>query len=284
VSDRGPARPAAPAGTAGTAGSAGPAYSAPALDKALDILELLADASEPMTQSAVADAVGRNVSQIYRVLATLERRGLVVRDPASGRYGLSMALFDLAHRHAPLRGLVQAASGPMRRLADEVRQSCNLGVDDGGAVRIIAQAESPADFGFRVRVGALFPMEGTAAGAVLLFGGARRADASGAGAASGAGFVPASGGAAGAASTEAPQLEAGFLTRVDGTQPGITDVVAAIVGHSGRTLAALTVPYVSTSYSAVPLDAVVSAARAAAHEITTALGGAPGTGHRVGGR
>lgn len=214
-----------------------PAYSAPALDKALDILELLAGRSEPMTQTAIADSVGRNVSQIYRVLATLERRGYLLRDPASGQYGMSMALFDLAHRHPPLRGLVQAAAGPMRRLADEVRQSCNLGVVDGGAVRILAQAESPADFGFRVRVGALFPLDSTAAGAVL----------------------------SGAASS---------LTRADATQPGITDVVAAVSDHAGGTLAALTVPYVSTSYSAVPLEAVAAAARATADEITELLGGA----------
>jgi DNA-binding IclR family transcriptional regulator len=240
-----------------------PAYSVPALDKALDILELLAGASEPMTQTAIADAVGRNVSQIYRVLATLERRGYLFRDPSSGLYGLSMALFDLAHRHPPLRGLVQAAAGPMRRLADQVRQSCNLGVVDGGAVRILAQAESPADFGFRVRVGALFPIESTAAGTLLSYAGrgvgqrrGRRAD------------VAAAGDAA-----EAGQLDAGYLTRVDGTQPGIIDVVAAVSDHAGGTIAALTVPYVSTSYSAVPLEAVVAAARAAADEITLQLGG-----------
>ena len=77
------------------------------------------------------------------MLATLERRGYLTRDDRSGRYVLSMALFDLAHRHPPLRGLVQLAAGPMRELADAIRQSCNLGVDDAGAVRIIAQAESP---------------------------------------------------------------------------------------------------------------------------------------------
>ena len=122
-------------------------YSAPALDKALDILELLADEATGLTQTEIADRVGRNVSQIYRVLATLERRGYLTRDDRSGRYVLSMALFDLAHRHPPLRGLVQLAAGPMRALADAVRQSCNLSIDDAGAVRIVAQAESPADFG-----------------------------------------------------------------------------------------------------------------------------------------
>ena len=64
-------------------------YSAPALDKALDILELLADQAGGLSQTEIAEAVGRNVSQIYRVLATLERRGYLTRDERSGRYVLS---------------------------------------------------------------------------------------------------------------------------------------------------------------------------------------------------
>ena len=228
-------------------------YSAPALDKALDILELLADEADGLTQTGIAEAVGRNVSQIYRVLATLERRGYLTRDERSGRYVLSMALFDLAHRHPPLRGLVQLAAGPMRELADAIRQSCNLGVDDAGAVRIIAQAESPADFGYHVRVGARFPLETTATGALLTSG----TDAA----------------ASSRPDAEAAQLAEGYLTRADRLQDGITDVVAAVTDRTGATIAALTVPYIGTSYSAVGLDDVVAAARATAAVISARLGG-----------
>lgn len=231
-----------------------PDYAAPALDKALDILELLADQAAGLNQTEIAEAVGRNVSQIYRVLATLERRGYLTRDAASGRYVLSMTLFDLAHRHPPLRGLVQLAAGPMRALADRVRQSCNLSVDDAGSVRVIAQAESPADFGYHVRVGARFPIETTATGAVLTAG---RADA------------------AATAPGEASALADGYLTRPDRLQAGVTDVVVAIAGRSGETVAALTVPYVATSYSTVDLDEVVDAARATASEISARLGSPP---------
>lgn len=231
-------------------------YSAPALDKALDILELLAGDAGGLTQTEMAERVGRNVSQIYRVLATLERRGYLTRDDRSGRYVLSMALFDLAHRHPPLRGLVQLAAGPMRALADEVRQSCNLGIDDAGAVRIVAQAESPADFGYHVRVGARFPLETTATGAVLAAGTDAAADLD-------------------LAPGEVAQLADGLLTRPDRLQAGVTDVVVAITDRRGHTVAALTVPYVGTSYSAVGLDDVVAAARATAAEISRRLGGVP---------
>lgn len=211
-------------------------YAVPALEKGLDILELLADTAGGLGQSEIAEATGRSVGQIFRVLGVLERRGYVVRDRQSGLYSFSMAAFDLAHRHPPLRGLISLATMPMRELSDRVRQSCNLSVLDAGRVRIVAQVESPADFGYRVRVGAVFPVE-TATGEVL----------------------------EGAAA----------LTRADPLQAGITDVVAPILDARGVTRAALTVPYVATTFSGIPVAEVVSAAGDTAAEISRLLQGEP---------
>jgi DNA-binding IclR family transcriptional regulator len=232
-----------------------PDYSVPALDKALDILEYLAAEAGGRSQTEIADAVGRSVSQVFRVLTTLERRGYLYRDRATGLYGVSMALFDLAHRQPPLRGLIGLALGPMRELAEEVSQSCNLGILDGDAVRIIAQAESPANFGYTVRVGALFPLD-TAAGAVL--SGAVLSDAD----------------TADTAGTSGTSGTSGTIARPDPEQPAITDVVVPIRDAAGATVAALTVPYVGTSYSAHPLDAVLAAAQATGSEISARLQGA----------
>ncbi len=215
------------------------AYPAPALDKGLDILELLAETAGGLSQSEIAEASGRSVGQMFRMLATLERRGYVLRDAQSGLYFSSMKLFDLAHRHPPLRALVTAAMPAMRSLAETVKQSCNLSVLDADRVRVIAQVESPADFGYRVRVGALFPVDSTATGAVL----------SGRGA---------------------------LLVRPDPLQAGITDVVAAIRDPRDATIATITVPYVSTTFSGIPVDDVATAAAATASEITERLAGQSG--------
>lgn len=216
--------------------SPAPDYSVPAVDKALDILELVADSPEPLTQTAIAEATGRSVGQLFRVLVTLERRGFLVRERGGG-YLLGTRLFDLAHRHAPLRGLVAAATPVLHELAEQVRQSCNLAVLEGDRVRVVAQAESPADFGYRVRVGALFDAATTATGEVL--------------------------------------RGASEAVRADALQDGITDVVVAVRGPDGATVAALTVPYVSTSFSTVAHAAVVEGARAAATAIEERLGSAP---------
>jgi DNA-binding IclR family transcriptional regulator len=235
--------------------AATPDYSVPALDKALDILELLSSEAGGLTQSQVADAVGRSTSQIFRVLATLERRGYLYRDRQSGLYSLSTRMFDLAHRHPPLRGLVQLAVGPMRDLAEKIAQSCNLSVLDADRVRVIAQVESPADFGYRVRVGATFPLLATASGAVLLAGAPSDVRARFPGA-------------------EFPDIAAaGYFSRPDPLQAGITDVVVAIVDAAGTTTAALTVPYVATTFSTVSVDAVIEAALDTARTIAGRLRG-----------
>jgi len=216
-------------------GTSGPEYSAPALEKGLDILELLADQAGGLSQSEIAEETGRSVGQIFRVLSSLERRGYVTRDRQSGLYAFSMKVFDLAHRHPPLRGLISIATPVMRELADRVRQSCNLSVLDAGVVRVIAQVESPADFGFRVRVGATFPVATTATGAVLT------------------------------ADTGEPEV------RPDALQAGITDIVVP-VRNDGRTVAALTVPYVATTFSEIDAADVRAAAIETADEISQRLG------------
>lgn len=220
---------------------AAPEYAAPALDKGLDILELLAGTSGALSQSEIADATGRSTGQIFRMLSTLERRGYVFRDKRSGLYVLAMKLFELAHQHPPLRGLVSVALPIMQELAHQARQSCNLAVLDGTGVRVIAQVESPADFGFRVRVGAAFDVATTATGAVLIAGSAES------------------------------------LVRADTLHPGITDVVAPVRSASG-TVAALTVPYVATTFSEVDAEQVLQLAARAAKEISDVLQGEAFTG------
>lgn len=244
-------------------------YAVPALDKALDVLELLADQKDGLSQGQISEAVGRSLSQIYRVLVALERRGYLYRDRASGLYFLSVRMFELAHRHEPLRGLVQIALPPMRWLADELQQSCNLGVLQAGRVLVLAQVESPASFGFRVRVGAEFPID-TATGHVLLaFRPESDAEAS-------AAWTSASGSLAALRERLDRLREQGYDEIADSLQPGITDVAFPVVGRSGSAVAALTVPYVATNYSRRDLAAVRKAAATATRQMRDALCGEVG--------
>ena len=46
-------------------------YTAPALEKGLDILELLASVSEALTHSEIASRLGRTLTEVFRMLVCL---------------------------------------------------------------------------------------------------------------------------------------------------------------------------------------------------------------------
>lgn len=141
-------------------------YSAPALEKGLDIIELLAEHPEGLSLVELARALGRTTAEIFRMVVTLQTRGyLVVTDE---RYALSLLLFQLAHRHQPVRSLVSTALPLMTKLADELKQSFHLSVYHAGRVLVVAGAESPERWGFSIKVGTLAGMTDTASGLVLL--------------------------------------------------------------------------------------------------------------------
>src|SRR5437660_8256916 len=91
-------------------------YAAPALDKGLDILELLARDGDGLSLNEIARALERTSSEIFRMVNALARRGYLQQD--GDRYSLSLKLFELAHRHKPIKSLTAAALPLMRELVN----------------------------------------------------------------------------------------------------------------------------------------------------------------------
>lgn len=145
-----------------------PSYAVPALEKGLDLLEAIAAQPEPRSQSDLARALGRSPSEIFRMLACLERRGYIVKESASGRYRLTLRLYELAHTHTPVDQLLHAAEEPLRGLARRIRESAHLSVLSDGRLLVLAQVESQGRTRVSVEVGARFPVALTASGRVLL--------------------------------------------------------------------------------------------------------------------
>jgi len=129
-----------------------PIYATPALDKGLDIIELLAQKSEGLTKSQLARELKRTVSEIFRMLLCLERRGYIAQVEEE-RYSLTLKLFKLVQEHPPTERLIVDALPVMHRLAHDTLQSCHLGVLEGGRVVILAQVNAPTDLGFFVKLG-----------------------------------------------------------------------------------------------------------------------------------
>jgi DNA-binding IclR family transcriptional regulator len=142
-------------------------YRAPALDKGLDILELLSKEPSGLTRSEIVRAMGRSQGEIYRMLERLVARNYVTRLEGD-RYQLSIKLFVLATRYPPFSRLIAAAAPKMAQFARSAVQSCHLAVYDGGDVIILAQESSPGDWGLTLRLGARISLLETGSGRTLL--------------------------------------------------------------------------------------------------------------------
>ncbi len=97
------------------------------LSRGIRILEVLADAREPLTIDQVAERLGVHRSIAYRLLRTLEDHGLVTRD-AGGRLALGARMAALA---AGVAHDLQAGALPeLTAAANELGMTCFLSVLD----------------------------------------------------------------------------------------------------------------------------------------------------------
>lgn len=138
------------------------------LDRGIRILTLAGAAPHGMTVAELAAelAVGRAV--VYRLVATLERNGLVRRG-ADGRIRLWLGLLELAHDVQP--HLRDIAVPRLRALAEDVGATAHLTIADGGEALALAVAEpSWTDLHVAYRVGSRHPLGQGAAGRAILLG------------------------------------------------------------------------------------------------------------------
>jgi DNA-binding IclR family transcriptional regulator len=218
-------------------------YRAPALDKGLDILELLAQQPQGLTRAEIVKAMDRSASEIYRMLERLVARQYVTRSVEGDRYALSLKLFALAHRHPPTNRLLHQAMPVMDTFARNAEQSCHLGVYDRGNVLIVAQVDSPRGWSFSLHRGARVGLLDTASGHVLLaFSDVDNAQRMRAEHTAVDGEVPI---------TEAALLRTlndiratGYLARDSLQSFGVVDISFPILGPDHTALAALTCPYI----------------------------------------
>ena len=248
-------------------------YRAPALDKGLDILELLATQPQGLTRSQIVKDMARSPNEIYRMLERLVARQYVTRSASGDRYALSLKLFAMAHAHPPLNRLVNQALPVMDDFAHRAEQSCHMGVYDRGNVLIAAQINSPRGWSFSVQRGARVGLLDTASGHMLLayadadsrqrmLAEHRPLD----------GEVPVT--ADGLAQTLAAIRAQGYVERDSAQSFGVVDISFPILAPDNTALATLTCPYIRRIDRHVGPD--LAAVRACLREASVALSFVPG--------
>ena len=144
-------------------------YSAPALEKGIEIFELLAGEQGGLTISEIAYRLRRSISELFRIVMVLERKRWLQKDPESARYSVTYRVLELAHRGTPAQAMSLVAAPLMSELSLQIHQSCHLVVPAGGHGLVILRQENVSHpGGFAMRLGAVVDLIGTCAGRVLL--------------------------------------------------------------------------------------------------------------------
>jgi DNA-binding IclR family transcriptional regulator len=141
-------------------------YSAPALDKGLDILEVLCQSENGLTQQEIAARLGRNLGEIYRMLNCLVQRNYVAN--YGNVYTITTKLFQMSHHHPPTYRLLTEAMPIMEELSREILFPCDLRVYNNGVQTVIAAIQPPNGLGFMTRVGSEIAVAPSASGLVLV--------------------------------------------------------------------------------------------------------------------
>ncbi len=143
-------------------------YPIRAVDRVCDILDTLANSKDGVSLSDLAEATGMPKSSTFRYLTALEARHYVERcdDGASYRLGLAFRPQDTRG----LEKLAELAKPALDRLRDQLGETANLGVLDGGSVVHTVVSESPHMMRLAARVGERGAVHSTALGKAMCAG------------------------------------------------------------------------------------------------------------------
>ena len=142
-------------------------YRAPALEKGLDVLELLAREARPLTMSAIVQQLDRSVGELFRMVQVLEYRGFIEETKSGDGYRLTSRLFQLGLDQPRVKTVLEAGLPVMRDLATATGQSCHLAIHSDGEIVVVGRMESSEQIGFSVRPGYRRALHRTVSGRIL---------------------------------------------------------------------------------------------------------------------
>lgn len=142
--------------------------SVPALDRTLDIIELLSSSSTALTLSQLSSRLGYPMNAVFRITQTLLARGYLARDAQTLAFRLTPRMLRLSTPHWGNLSLPAISRDAMIWLAGESRETVQLGVLSDLEGIIVDQVEGPQPLRIVVDLGLRFPLHNNAPGKLLL--------------------------------------------------------------------------------------------------------------------
>lgn len=235
------------------------------LTKAVQLIELLSSAEQPMKLGAISEALALPKSSAHRLLNELADLGIAARCP-DGTYALGYRPMRWSQSQSVHSGLIASAEPIMQRLRDQTEYSVMLFVADGPERVCLAVANGTSMLRPHVPIGGTAVL-GMGSGGRLLYALASDAVRQQVRAMTPDEqlmFLP--------TDAECAQMRArGWATSVDTIEPGLTGISAAIRDDATGVVAVLVVAGSSLVLTADRFDEVLPLLTAAAGEIGRAV-------------
>ena len=139
----------------------------PAL-RLVSLLEHVAARDQLHTLQGLAEATRLPKPTLHRMLQQLEAAGLLQREGDGRHWGAGARLRRLAENLLLNSSLHAARHQVLRRLVDEVGESCNITALSGGEVLYLDRVETAAPLRFYLQPGSRVPVHCSASGKVFL--------------------------------------------------------------------------------------------------------------------
>jgi DNA-binding IclR family transcriptional regulator len=153
------------------AADGGPASaSVKSADRTVELLELLARTSEPLTLSEIQRELSYPKSSLFVLLRTLVARGWVETDRRGTGYSIGVRALLVGTSYLDRDPVIRAATRVLEMLRAEVNETVHLARLDGADVVYLASRESAHHLRLTSRVGRRVPAHATALGKSLLAG------------------------------------------------------------------------------------------------------------------
>lgn len=137
------------------------------VNRAISILQVLARHGA-LTVTEIATELDVHKSTIFRLLYTLESRGLVDQTVSRGKYQLGYGVVQLAAGATRKLDLTVVSRRICETLAEEVGETVDIDIDDGDAVLSVDQVIGSAAMSTVNWIGRRTPLHATSAGKVFL--------------------------------------------------------------------------------------------------------------------
>ncbi|MFO7295368.1 MAG: IclR family transcriptional regulator [Caldicoprobacter sp.] len=138
------------------------------IDRAFDILEVLATEKEGLGVTEIARRIGLHKSTVYRLLTSMASRGYIEKNEVTGLYRLGLKLVELSSLYLNSLELKTEAQPYLRKLVALTAQPAHLAILDNHEAVYIDKIESFNSIRMYSAIGKRVPLYCTAVGKVLL--------------------------------------------------------------------------------------------------------------------